>query len=125
MAKSRLLAASLCLSSCLTLGLLGPARATAEGPPEEQAVLGCTRPAAAPDDVIASCSALLASGALEGHARAVALARRGYAYHRKGDDVHAVADYTERLKAEPDDAGTLLNRGDALRNLKENSRAIA
>jgi len=86
MARSRLLAASLCLSSCLSLGLLGPARATAEAPAAEQAVLGCNRPAAAPDDVIASCSALLASGALEGHARAVALGRRGYAYHRKGEE---------------------------------------
>ena len=50
---------------------------------------------------------------------------RGVAYHRKGDEAHAVEDYSERLKAEPDDVGTLLNRGDALRNMHEMSRAGA
>jgi tetratricopeptide (TPR) repeat protein len=48
---------------------------------------------------------------------------RGIAYHKKGDDADAVADYSEFLKARPDDAGMLLNRGDALRNMHEMSRA--
>ncbi len=50
---------------------------------------------------------------------------RGVAYHRKGDEAHAVADYGELLKIEPNDVGMLLNRGDALRNMHEWSRAIA
>jgi len=50
---------------------------------------------------------------------------RGVAYHRKGDEAHAVADYSESLKAEPNDVGMLLNRGDALRNMHEWSRAGA
>lgn len=50
---------------------------------------------------------------------------RGYAYHRKGDDTRAVDDYSAALKLVPDDVGTLLNRGDALRNLKQMDRANA
>jgi tetratricopeptide (TPR) repeat protein len=53
------------------------------------------------------------------------LGPRGVAYHKNGDDAHAVADYSEKLKAQPNDVGTLLNRGDALRNLHETSRAAA
>jgi tetratricopeptide (TPR) repeat protein len=48
---------------------------------------------------------------------------RGLAYHRKRDEAHAVADYSEILKIEPENAGMLLNRGDALRNMREWSRA--
>src|SRR5215468_9663383 len=40
---------------------------------------------------------------------------RGYVYHRKGDEVRAIADYNAFLELAPNDVGTLLNRGDALR----------
>ncbi len=50
---------------------------------------------------------------------------RGLSYHKKGDDAHAVEDYSERLKAAPNDVGMILNRGDARRNLKDMGGASA
>ncbi len=50
---------------------------------------------------------------------------RGLAYHRKGDDDNAVADYDALLKLTPNDVGALLNRGDALRNKTDYARAAA
>jgi tetratricopeptide (TPR) repeat protein len=53
------------------------------------------------------------------------LGLRGVAYHRKGDDANAVVDYSKLLMTEPNNVGTLLNRGDTLLKLREMSRASA
>jgi tetratricopeptide (TPR) repeat protein len=50
-------------------------------------------------------------------------APRGYAHYRKGDCDHAIADYDEWIKLSPNEAGSYLNRGDALRNKKDLARA--
>src|SRR6516165_6885620 len=50
-------------------------------------------------------------------------APRGYAFYRKGDYDHAIADYDEWIKLSPNDAGAYLNRGDALRSKNELARA--
>ena len=48
---------------------------------------------------------------------------RGLAYHRKGDEDHAIADYSALLKLRPNNVGALLDRGDALRNKKDYAKA--
>src|SRR5215471_2534587 len=50
---------------------------------------------------------------------------RGYVYHRKGDEAHAIADYNEFLKLAPEDVGTLLNRGGELNALGDRAAATA
>ena len=50
---------------------------------------------------------------------------RGLAYHRKGDEDRAIADYSALLKLQPNNVGALLDRGDARRNKKDYAGAVA
>ena len=64
-----------------------------------------------PDDRIASCSALIESGAQTPRALAIAYNNRGNAYFRKGDYETAIEDYDKSIKADPKYARAFNNRG--------------
>jgi len=75
---------------------------------------------AKPDEVISSCTAVIQSGQETGRNLAAAFTVRGRAYRAKGDYDHAIADYTEAIRIEPN-----YSRGIAYFNKKDYDRAVA
>ena len=56
---------------------------------------------------------------------AIAFNNRGIAYHDKGDNDRAIADYDEAIRLDPKFARAFINRGNAYRDKGDNDRAIA
>ncbi len=75
---------------------------------------------AKPDEVISSCTAVIQSGQETDRNLAAAFTVRGRAYRAKGDYDHAIADYTEAIRIEPN-----YSRGIAYFNKKDYDRAVA
>ncbi|HYC17050.1 MAG TPA: tetratricopeptide repeat protein [Pseudolabrys sp.] len=63
------------------------------------------------DQQIKSCTALLESGTELKENVAIAYYNRALAYENKDDYAHAIADYDEALRLNPNDADALLYRG--------------
>jgi tetratricopeptide (TPR) repeat protein len=80
---------------------------------------------AKPDEVISNCTAVIQSGQETGRNLAAAFTLRGRAYRAKGDLDHAIADYTEAIKIEPNFVLAFYSRGIAYFNKRDYDRAIA
>src|SRR6202451_2938122 len=72
----------------------------------------CTGSADIPwDEQIAGCSSAIESGQFPEKGRAVAFSNRGNAYLAKADLDHAIADYNQAIRLDPDYAFAFNNRG--------------
>src|SRR5713101_221157 len=78
-----------------------------------------------PKEVISSCTAVIQSGQATGRNLAAAFTIRGRAYRANGDYDHAIADYTEAIRIEPNYGLAFYSRGIAYFNKKDYDRAIA
>jgi lipoprotein NlpI len=78
-----------------------------------------------PDDVIKACTAAIDSGEVTGPNLRAVLNNRGIAYKNKGDNVHAVADFSHAIDLNPNDDKALNNRGALYMNEGDYDRAIA
>jgi tetratricopeptide (TPR) repeat protein len=85
----------------------------------------CNSNAATADQTIASCTQLIASGALSGADLANAYYDRGIGYQRKGQDDLAIADYTEAVRIDPNNALAYYGRGLSYRHKGQDDLAIA
>lgn len=73
---------------------------------------GCTgNPEIDWDQQIKSCSSLIQSGAESKENTAIAYYNRALAYENKDDYARAIADYSEALRLNPNDADSLFYRG--------------
>jgi tetratricopeptide (TPR) repeat protein len=77
------------------------------------------------DEAIAACTEAITSGKLNDLALALILRGRGNAYYAENDFVHAVADYSESIRLNPQDADGFYNRGVAYDAEKDFAHAIA
>ena len=77
-----------------------------------------------PDIQIAACTRNIQSGRFTGRNLAAAFTNRGLAYKRKGQWDRAIADYSEALRLQPDDAQVFNNRGNAYYYKGQLDRAI-
>src|SRR5580704_12694215 len=80
---------------------------------------------ARPDEVISGCTAVIQSGQETGTNLAAAFTIRGRAHRAKGDYDHAIADYTEAIRIEPNYVLAFYSRGIAHFNKKDYDRAVA
>ena len=80
---------------------------------------------AKPDEVISSCTAVIQSGQETGINLAAAFTIRGRTYRAKGDYDHAIADYTEAIRIEPNYVLAFYSRGIAYFNKNDYDRAVA
>ena len=81
--------------------------------------------AVSPDEVIASCTAKIRSGAESGERLAYVLAIRARAYRFKKDDDQAITDATEAIKLNPAYGLSYYVRAQAYSHKKDYDRAIA
>ena len=91
----------------------------------QQRVLCDIKSGAPPDAVIGGCTAVIQSGQETGRNLAAAFTVRGRAYRAKGDYDHALADYTEAIRIEPNYGLAFYSRGIANFNKKNYDGAIA
>lgn len=70
------------------------------------------------------CSRAINSGELVGPDLITALLNRGVSYKLMGRPALAVADYTQALKLDPNDAVLYANRANALKDMKDLDRAL-
>ena len=78
-----------------------------------------------PDLRIAGCTAVIQSGKNTGVSLSLAFAYRGVAYSHKKDYAAAIADYTESIRLNPNDAVNYQRRGHAYMDIKNSDRAFA
>jgi tetratricopeptide (TPR) repeat protein len=78
-----------------------------------------------PEPRIAACSRSINSGKWEGHDQAVNYFNRGNAYHDKGDNDRAIADYARAISIDPKFAIPYYNRGLIYNKKGDYDRAIA
>jgi tetratricopeptide (TPR) repeat protein len=79
----------------------------------------------APDLRINGCTAVIQSGNSSGKRLAWAFNNRGNAYHAKGDNDHAIAEYNQALQLDPSYAIAYNSRGNAYHDKGDNDLAIA
>jgi lipoprotein NlpI len=125
-AMPRVLGAALILLPILKL----PARAQElEFTPVNQDLDRCIREGsdatADPDAVIQACTGAVNSKEVTGPNLRAVLNNRGIAYKNKGDNEHAVADFSAALDLNPNDDKALNNRGALYMNEGDYDRAIA
>ena len=77
------------------------------------------------DAALAACANLIASGHYSGEGLSAVFDNRGLAYENKGDYNHAIADYSEAIRLNPNFANAFNNRGLAYAGLGDFDRAIA
>jgi len=70
------------------------------------------------------CTRAINSGQLVGPDLITALINRGVSYKLMGKPALAIADYTQALKLDPNDAVLYANRANALRDMKDLDRAL-
>src|ERR1700689_2888938 len=73
---------------------------------------------------IVACTQSINSGKWKGHNQAVNYNNRGNAYRLKGDNDHAIADYTQAISIDPKHVKAYKNRGLAYRDKGDYDRAI-
>ena len=78
-----------------------------------------------PKYVVAASTAALDSGSLAGEARALAYAVRANGFMAQRDYDRAIANLTEEIRADPEDAGAYGQRGEAWADKGEDDKAIA
>jgi tetratricopeptide (TPR) repeat protein len=96
---------------CLSLGVA----LAAQGQSRRENLKKCLSSQA--DAMIAGCTALIQAGKESSASLEVAYWRRGEAYTRKGDYEHAIQDYGDAIRLNPNDMYAYLERGNAY-NLK-------
>lgn len=74
---------------------------------------------------IAACGAIIDDAGQSVTNRVRALLYRGTAFRQRGDAEHALADYAEATKVDPNNAGAWLDRGAVLMDVGELGEAIA
>jgi tetratricopeptide (TPR) repeat protein len=74
---------------------------------------------------VKGCTALIESSQLSGRGLAAVHGLRGNAYLQSRDYDHAIADFSEAIRINPQDAEAFSERGSAYRQEKEDGRAIA
>ena len=101
-----------------TMIFVQPARAI-----DQRDLMACSRTG----DVngISACTRLLGYKNLPAQARAALYNQRGIAYHNKGDEDHAIADFDEAIRLGPGSAVSYSNRGYAYHSKGDNDRALA
>ena len=77
------------------------------------------------DEAIAGCTAAITSGKLSTADLAITFYNRGIEWSNKHDYAHAITDYTEAIRLNPQLAQAFNNRGIAYDNLNDYARAIA
>jgi len=77
------------------------------------------------DDRIVACTSAITSRKLSPANLSITFNSRGIAWHDKGDNDRAIADFNEAIRLNPKDADTFANRGIAWGNKGDNDRAIA
>jgi tetratricopeptide (TPR) repeat protein len=80
---------------------------------------------ASPDDQIAGCTAVIRAGIASDKELAALFNYRGVAYKAKGDLDHAIADYTEAIRLDPNYAPAYNSRGIAYKAKGDVDMAIA
>src|SRR5437763_1709801 len=76
------------------------------------------------DAAIAACTRAVGSGLYKGHSLAVLYNNRGFEWYAKGDYDHAVADYTEAIRLDPQYTHAYIGRGLTWYNTGDYHRAI-
>jgi len=76
------------------------------------------------DLVIRGCSAIIQSKERSSKDLSTAFNNRGNAYYEKKDYNHAIADYSEALRLDPEFALAFYNRSCAYRDKGDNDRAV-
>jgi len=75
--------------------------------------------------MIQSCTAVIQSGSSSGPGLALLYFSRGFAYQGKRDYDHAIADFDQAIRLEPNNEPAFLNRGEAYLGKRDYDRAIA
>lgn len=78
-----------------------------------------------PDRVISGCALALESGSLAKRERVGIYINRGNAYGKKGDFDHAIADYGEAIRIDPNSWDAYYDRGITYKEMGDFDRAIA
>ena len=84
------------------LALAWSAPVAAQASFEDEEKCWDTGEAFAPEEQVASCTALLEAGGVIEEDRAYLIAMRGWSYHKLGDLDHALADYSEKVRLQPE-----------------------
>lgn len=74
--------------------------------------------------IISGCTALITSGQESAANLAVELNNRGNAYDDQNDYAHAIADYNQAIRINPQDATAFFNRGLSLSHRNDYTNAI-
>lgn len=114
-----------------TLALAGAVPAAAQTSLDDEEKCWDSTEAFAPEEQVAGCTALLEADGLSEEDRAYVIAMRGWSYHELGDIEHALADYSEKVRLQPEAAdgygwraSVHLDQGDYANALADYTRAI-
>ena len=110
------------LWALLILSFALPVCAWAQSAPD---AVFCAGSAGTDDDRIAACTRAITAGKLSTADLAITFYNRGNAWHAKGDNDRAIADYTEAIRLDPREARAFNNRAVAWQAKGEYDRAIA
>lgn len=80
---------------------------------------------ASPDLQIEGCTAFIQGNQVSGSNLAFSFTNRGSAYTKNKDYEHAIADFNEAIRLDPQDAGAFLDRGILYKVEKDYARALA
>src|SRR5258708_5506345 len=100
-----------------SLSLFSPARADDMG--------ACNSQSWPPDEAVAACNRLIASGKFRGSDLANRYVDRGIHWRRKGDPDRALADYNQAIALDPKLAVAYLNRGNTWSAKGQSDSALA
>jgi tetratricopeptide (TPR) repeat protein len=78
-----------------------------------------------PYQQISGCTTVMQSGKESPKDLSIAFTNRGNAYHAKGDNGRAIADYSEAIRLNPQYSAAYTGRGDAHNDTYQYDRAIA
>jgi tetratricopeptide (TPR) repeat protein len=105
------------ITLCFAAGPVSASRAAADDADTCATAVG--------DDAIAACTRAISSGRLHDHGLAAEYYNRGITYGTERDYDHAIADYTEAIRLDPQYADAFGNRANAYRDKHDLDRALA